>query len=65
MAEKITPKDAVHVAKLARLALPEERLAKLAGQLESILAFVDKLQSVDVTGMRADGARHACRSPTC
>ena len=51
MAPKITPEIVSHVAKLARLDLPRERQAKLAGQLESILEYVAKIQSVDVTGV--------------
>ena len=41
--------DAVrHVARLARLALPDERLHKLTGELESILGYIDKIAEVDV-----------------
>ena len=40
-----------HVAKLARLALPEERLAALTGELESILGYIDKLAEVDTNGV--------------
>ncbi|MEA2709901.1 MAG: aspartyl-tRNA(Asn)/glutamyl-tRNA(Gln) amidotransferase subunit [Phycisphaerales bacterium] len=39
------------VAKLARLALPEDRLQTLTGQLESILHYIDKLKQVDTTGV--------------
>lgn len=41
--------DVKHVAKLARLALPSERLEKLTGQLESILGYIDKLSAVDTS----------------
>jgi aspartyl-tRNA(Asn)/glutamyl-tRNA(Gln) amidotransferase subunit C len=51
MAAKITADQVRHVAKLARLALPPERLSKLAGQLESILEYVNKIQSADVSGV--------------
>jgi aspartyl-tRNA(Asn)/glutamyl-tRNA(Gln) amidotransferase subunit C len=51
VAAKITLDQVQHVAKLARLALPPERLAKLSGQLESIIEYVDKLQKADVTGV--------------
>jgi aspartyl-tRNA(Asn)/glutamyl-tRNA(Gln) amidotransferase subunit C len=51
MAEKITIEQVNHVAKLARLSLPPERLAKLAGQLESILQYVDQIQRADVSGV--------------
>ena len=40
-----------HVAKLARLDLPPERIAKLAGQLESILEYVAQIGTVDMTGV--------------
>jgi aspartyl-tRNA(Asn)/glutamyl-tRNA(Gln) amidotransferase subunit C len=51
MPAKITADQVRHVAKLARLALPPDRLTKLAGQLESILQYVNKIQSVDVSGV--------------
>jgi len=51
MSSKISPEQVKHVAKLARLSLSDERLAKLAGQLESILEYVAKIQSVDVSGV--------------
>jgi len=49
--EGITPEVVREVAKLARLAIDEPRLLKLAGQLEMILGYVDKLSRVDVTGV--------------
>jgi aspartyl-tRNA(Asn)/glutamyl-tRNA(Gln) amidotransferase subunit C len=51
VAAKITLDQVQHVAKLARLALPPDRLAKLSGQLESIIEYVDKLQKADVSGV--------------
>jgi len=51
MAEKITIEQVRGVAKLARLSIPPERLPKLAGQLESILEYIAKIQSVDVSGV--------------
>jgi aspartyl-tRNA(Asn)/glutamyl-tRNA(Gln) amidotransferase subunit C len=48
---KITPDEVKHVARLARLALDEHRIAKLAGELESILGYVAKISEVDVTGV--------------
>lgn len=41
--------DVRHVARLARLALPEECIATITGQLESILDYVSHLQSIDTT----------------
>jgi aspartyl-tRNA(Asn)/glutamyl-tRNA(Gln) amidotransferase subunit C len=49
--EKITLEQVRHVAKLARLALPDQRLEKLAGQLESILKYADKINEVDMAGI--------------
>jgi aspartyl-tRNA(Asn)/glutamyl-tRNA(Gln) amidotransferase subunit C len=45
----LTPDDVKSVAKLARLAIPDEKLPKLTGQLESILHYIDKLAEVDTT----------------
>ena len=36
------------VAKLARIAVPEENLPKLAGDLSGILTFMEQLNEVDV-----------------
>ena len=49
--QHLTLDDVRHVAKLARLALPDERLAKLTGELESILGYIDKIAEVDVGGV--------------
>lgn len=48
---KITPEQVRHVAMLSRLALDENRLTRLAGQLESILGYVAKIAAVDVSGV--------------
>lgn len=48
---RITPEQVQHVAKLARLALDESQLTRLASQLESILGYVAKIGQVDVTGI--------------
>jgi aspartyl-tRNA(Asn)/glutamyl-tRNA(Gln) amidotransferase subunit C len=49
-ATKVTPELVRHVARLARLQLSDEHLARLATQLESILQYVDQIEQVDVTG---------------
>src|SRR5256714_15694269 len=49
--EKINLEQVQHVAKLARLALPKEKLQTLAQQLESILEYVAKISEVDVSGV--------------
>jgi len=49
--QKITIEQVQEVAKLARLELPPDRLAKLTGQLESILEYVAKIGEVDVSNV--------------
>ena len=49
--QKITLEQVQHVAKLARLDIPADRLGRLTGQLESILAYVAKIGEVDTTGV--------------
>lgn len=39
------------VATLARLDVPEDRLAPMAAELSKILAFVEQLNQVDTTGV--------------
>ena len=43
--------DVKHVAKLARLSLTPDKLEKFAGQLESILHYVEKINAVDTKGV--------------
>jgi aspartyl-tRNA(Asn)/glutamyl-tRNA(Gln) amidotransferase subunit C len=45
--EKITKNEVEYVARLARLALAENEKEKLAGELESILEYIDKLNKLD------------------
>ena len=47
----ISADDVRKVAKLARLELPEEKIATYTGQLERILDYVDQLQAVDTEGV--------------
>jgi aspartyl-tRNA(Asn)/glutamyl-tRNA(Gln) amidotransferase subunit C len=47
----ITPDDVRHVAKLARLDVPEARIERLTVQLESILEYVAQIQTVDMAGV--------------
>jgi len=51
MSEALSIDDVKKVAKLARLALPDDRLQTLTGQLESILHYIDKLKQIDTTGV--------------
>lgn len=41
------------VAKLARIALPEDRVAPMAQELNAILGWIEQLNEVDVEGVRA------------
>jgi len=47
----ITAKEVRHVAKLARLDLPEERIGRFTMQLESILDYVAQIREVDMAGV--------------
>lgn len=46
---RITANDVRKVAELARLALPEEKIATYTGQLERILDYVAHLEAVDTS----------------
>ena len=50
MAE-ISREEAGHVAKLARLALPPEELARVARELNRILEYFQDLQRLDTTAV--------------
>ena len=48
---RISADDVRKVAQLARLDLPEDRIATYTGQLESILEYVSQLEQVDTQGI--------------
>ena len=48
---QIDADTARNVAKLARIAVPEEHLPELAGELSRILTFMEQLNEVDVEGV--------------
>ena len=48
---KITPEDVRHVARLARLELSEAELERMRAEMDAILAYMDKLRSLDTTGV--------------
>lgn len=48
---RITRKEVEHVALLARLNLAEEELETFTGQMDAILAYVDKLNELDTDGI--------------
>jgi len=39
-----------HIAKLARIALPEERVEPMMAELNNILGWMEQLQEVDIAG---------------
>lgn len=51
--KKITAADVKHVAKLSRIKLTEEEIAKYTDQLESILEYIEKLDGVDTSNVDA------------
>lgn len=46
---KLTQKEVEHVANLARLYLHEDELEQMTAQLDTILAYVDKLEALDTS----------------
>jgi len=48
---KITRADVEHVARLARLELSTEEAETFTGQMDAILAYVDKLNELDTSGI--------------
>jgi aspartyl-tRNA(Asn)/glutamyl-tRNA(Gln) amidotransferase subunit C len=40
-----------HIAKLARIALPEERVEPMMAELNNILGWMEELQEVDIAGV--------------
>mgnify|MGYP003579026448 FL=1 len=52
MAEpRISPGDGRHVARLARLALSDDELERMRAEMSAILGYMDKLRSLDTTGV--------------
>lgn len=48
---KITKEEVAHVAHLARLEFKEAEMEKFTSQLNDILLYMEKLNSVDTTGI--------------
>jgi aspartyl-tRNA(Asn)/glutamyl-tRNA(Gln) amidotransferase subunit C len=48
----VDEKTVRRVARLARLAVPEDRLAPMAGELNRILAWVEQLNEIDTDGVK-------------
>ena len=51
---KITHDEIRHVARLARIEIPEDQFDKLAQDLESIVDMVAQLQQVDLSGLEVN-----------
>ena len=47
----LSKEETEHIAKLARLGLGEEEIAKYQKDLSAILGYVDKLKEVDIEGV--------------
>lgn len=50
---KITKEEVLHVAHLARLDIAEADVDRFAGQIDTILDYVDTLKKVDTAGVVA------------
>ena len=51
--EKMTRASALHIARLARLAIDDEELERVANELGTILEYVAQLDEVDTSGVEA------------
>ncbi len=47
----VTKDDVRKVARLSRIAVPEERLESLASELSAIMGWIEQLNEVDVDGV--------------
>lgn len=47
----VTKEDVRKVARLSRIAVAEDRLETLAGELNGILSWIDQLNEVDIEGV--------------
>jgi aspartyl-tRNA(Asn)/glutamyl-tRNA(Gln) amidotransferase subunit C len=50
-AQKITPDDVRHVARLARLDVTDEEVALFAGQLAAVLEHAEDVEALDTEGV--------------
>lgn len=46
--------DIMHIAKLARLSIPEEKVVKFQKEMENIIDMVEKLPDLDTRGALVD-----------
>lgn len=49
----VTKEDVRKVARLSRIAVSEERLEEMTGELNGIMDWIDQLNEVDVEGVEA------------
>jgi aspartyl-tRNA(Asn)/glutamyl-tRNA(Gln) amidotransferase subunit C len=65
---QLTKQEIEHVAKLARLELTEEEIAKYGEQLSGVLSYIDQLSEVDTSGIeptaQVTGLQNAWREDT-
>ena len=59
----VTREDVAHIAGLARLAIPDERMGELVEQLNAILGHMDVLQHVDTSHVRTTAQEGSERLP--
>ena len=59
----VTKDDVRKVARLSRIAVPEDRLEGLAGERNGILGWIDQLNEVDVAGVEPMTSVVAVRLP--
>ncbi len=61
----ITPDQVRHVARLARLAMDEDSVARMTRELAAIVGYVEQLQAVDTDGVEplanVSGLEHVLR----
>jgi aspartyl-tRNA(Asn)/glutamyl-tRNA(Gln) amidotransferase subunit C len=48
----LSKEETQHIAKLARLGLADEEIAKYQKDLSEILGYIDKLKEVDIEGVK-------------
>jgi aspartyl-tRNA(Asn)/glutamyl-tRNA(Gln) amidotransferase subunit C len=48
---RIGPDEVREIAQLARLRLGEDEIARMAGELDAILGYIEELKQVDTTGV--------------
>ena len=49
---RLSREDILKLARLSKLELTDEQVEKFRGEIESIVGYVEQLQSVDVTGLK-------------